>query len=905
MPPILRWLADEALADSIAGDLEEQRRRRAARSPIIATLWFWRRSLAIVVFMGVSQLITTVSGLFGAGLMRAGGLGSDVRYAVRSLRKSPWYAATVVGVIALGMTLATTVFAVVDGVLFKPLPYPEADRLVAIETGFTNLPVPTRPSVSWIKAWPGNGASARDIADWQAAAPEASITGIRASSQAAMGEGINEAPYGIAQVQRNFFDTIGVQPLAGGFAAADFDYQDVVRPVVISYELWQARFHGAGDVIGQKFISDPTQGSGFRVAGVMPPGFVFPSSRAAVSFIAPYVPSSNDLRNDPRDPARRPFAEIIARLPQGMSSATLRVRVELGMAVTAAALPTQPRTPGWSDRGWRMRGPFDHADVVPLASELGSTQRPLFRAIFLAALVLVALGGLNVSGLMAARGLDRARELGLRRALGATGVRLARLVFLEALVPITAAAALGLSLAVPLLRLGVRLLPEDLVLLKSQAEPTIDARVVMFVVLSAIALAMLTTIWPIRRAVGAGAGALGDGSRGSTRNRSIGRTVIIVSQVAAALVLTMGGALLVTSIMAVYANKPAIRTEGVVVLREWMQGDGGAMTSTDRATRLLETLRRVPGVDGVALSDGQVLAGGGGVPWWRAPAGITSRLEVVSQLVTPDFYRVLQPQLVKGRFPTDAELESDAPVIVVSESVARAYWPSTSPLGQSLTYQSGRHNEPFDVVGVVKDVRWNSWDAEVGAVYGPYRRVSRTASPTVFIRTRKSAGQITAQAIQAIAAFDPLIRTTQSGTLDELFADTVRTRRFQAWLFGSFAVAALVIVGAGVLGLIAMSTARRTREMGIRLALGSTREALVRLLLREQLMQVLLGILIGSVIAAWSVRFVKSYLYEITPYDPRVWSVAILVIVATTVLGTLIPSLRASQTDPVKALRVE
>ena len=825
---------------------------------------------------------------------------AGLRYAVRSLGRAPWYSATVTGVIALGMALATTVFAVVDGVLFKPLPYPDAARLVAIEPGFNNLPAPASPSASSVRRV--MSASVKDIADWQAAASDGAITGFQAARRSEMGEGVNEPLFGMALVQSNFFDTIGVRPYMGGFVASDFDHDDVVRPVVISYELWQSRFHGEPNVIGETYIGDPTSGRGFRVAGVMPRGFVFPSA-VPVSFIAPYVPSPDDLS----DPARRTIHQTIARLPRGMSIAALRARVEAGMAATAAAFPARPKPSGFSDYGWRMQGPFDHADVLPLTSELGRSERPLFRAIFLAALVLLALGALNVSGLMAARGLDRARELGLRRALGATGFRLARLVFLEALVPMAVAAVIGLALAVPLLHVGLRLLPDDLVSLKPQIEPAIDARVVMFVVLSAIALAVPTAIWPIRHALDTGAAPLGDGSRGSTRTRSIGRRVIIASQVAGALVLTVGGGLLVTSIMAVYADTPAIRTEGIVVLRERMLGSVGTIAEPERTTRtraLLETLRRVPGVDGVALTEGQVLDGGGGVPWWHPPPAVaTSKLQVVAEAVTADFYRVLQPQLVMGRFPTDAEMEGDAPVIVVSESVARAYWPSASPLGQTLTYF--RVPVPFAVVGVVKDVRWNAWDTEVGSIYGPYARVSRSANATVFIRTRNNPGRVTAQVIQAIAASDPLIRTTHAGTLDELFADTVRPRRFRSWLFGSFAVAALAIVGTGILGLIAMSTARRTREMGIRLALGSTRKGLVRLLLREQLMSVAAGVVAGSVASAWAVRFVRLYLYEITPYDPRVWALAIAVIVATTAAGTLIPSLRASRVDPVQALRME
>ncbi len=908
MQSFLEWLTDAGLAESIAGDLEEQRRRRATRSRVLAEMWFWRRSLAMFLFFGRTRMQAWVGRILRNAFAGPGGIGSDLKYSLRALRRAPWYALTVIGVIAISMTLATTVFAVVDGVLFKPLPYPDADRLVAIETGFNNLPPVTRPpaaAVAWSKPRPGTGASVQDIAGWQAAAPGVQITGIRANYGSAMGEGLNESGFFVGFVQPNFFETIGVPPMAGGLVADDFAHDDKVVPVVITYELWQSRFQRANDIVGRTFINDPIGGRGFRVAGVMPRGFVFPSETASVNFIAPFVPRPSDLQ----DPTRRTFGDLIARLPQGMSASEFRARVEAGMATTAAAVPPKPRSPGWSDRGWRMQGPTDHADIVPLATHLGSTERPLFLAIFLTAMVLVALGGLNVSGLMAARGLDRARELSLRRVLGASGVRLARLIFLEALVPMVIAAAIGLALAVPVLRFGVPLLPENLVMLTPHLEPAIDVRVVMFVVLGAIALAVAATVWPMRRALRTGASPLDDASRGSTRTRSIGRTVVVVSQVAGALVLTMGGALLVTSIMAVYANTPAIRTEGIVVLRESMLRPSGFASfgppeRTTRANALLETLRRVPGVDGVALTEGQVLDGGGGVPGWRPPPALAmSRLEVVAQAVSSDFYRVLEPQLVMGRFPTDAETESDAPVIVVSESVARTYWPNASPIGQTLNHATV--TAPFVVVGVVKDVRWNYWDQEIATIYGPFARVSRSDSVTVFIRTRKSAGQITAEAIQAIAAFDPLIKTSRSGTLDEWFAETVRPRRFQSWLFGSFAVAALVIVGAGILGLIAMSTARRTREMGIRLALGSTREGLVRLLLREQFTSVAAGVVVGSLISAWAVRFVRAYLYEITPYDPRVWAAAIVVIVLTTAAGTLIPSLRASKTDPVEALRVE
>jgi predicted permease len=902
MSRVIRWLTDAPLADSILGDLEEQRRRRAKRSPVLARLWFWHRSVALAMFFAVAAAFKS-SPASGTGRASFGrGLGTDLRYALRSLRKAPWYAVTVVGVIALGMTLATTVFAVVDGVLFRPLPYPQAGRLVTIG-----------PAVSGIDTTPTArqaffpGTSAFDIAAWKAAAPGVEITAFRAQPWSGMGEGINEAAMGVAVVQPNVFDVIGVRPLIGGFTAADFDHVDTLMPpVVITHELWQTRFHGRADVIGQTLITNPSRNSGWRVAGVMPRGFVFPAARTPVRFITPSVLAPKIAA----DPTQRSYSEVIARLPAGMSAEALRARVEAGMQGVKEVFPAQGERPkGLSDRSWRLRGPYDAAIVMPLADWLGRRERPLFRAIFLAALVLVALGGLNVSGLMAARGLDRARELSLRRALGASTAGIARLVFVEAAVPILTGALIGLALTVPLLQLGASLLPEELVLFTPQTSLAVDARVVLFVLVSAFALALPATIWPIRRATGAHTASLAEGSRGSTRTRSIGRTIVIVTQVAGALVLTLGGALLVTSLLRIYANTPAIRTDGIVALGIATTGPGttmgyGSPERTVRMNRLLETLRRVPGVQAVALTDAQVLVGGGELSWFAEPPGAEkSKLKVGSHAVSRDFYRVLEPQLVAGRFPEESELDSDAAVAVVSESVAKTYWPGGSPLGQTLIER--RERVPFTVIGVVKDVRWNQWDDEVGSIYGPYAKLSRFPFPTVFVRTDLSPAQLTAQAVQAIAAADPLMRVERAGAFEYLFRDSIRARRFQSWLFGSFAAAALVIVGAGILGLIAMSTARRTREMGIRLALGSSRDRLVRLLLREQLIGVALGIAAGSVAAFFAVRFVRAYLYQTTPYEPRVWAAAITMIILTTMAGTLIPALRASRTDPVRALRVD
>jgi hypothetical protein len=366
--------------------------------------------------------------------------------------------------------------------------------------------------------------------------------------------------------------------------------------------------------------------------------------------------------------------------------------------------------------------------------------------------------------------------------------------------------------------------------------------------------------------------------------------------------------LLVGSILAVYANDLPIRTDGVAVIESFLQGPGATMEkSPARAARVeavLTRLHEVPGVDAAAATSAQVLRGGNWVSWFTPPEGAPDpRVEIDRQSVTAGYYRVLEPQLVAGRLPTEAELAAGTPVLVVSESAARAYWPGGNALGRMLT-EYGTSDE-YRVVGIVKDVRWYSWDTEIASIYGPYARLSREPLVTLLIRTRGPVAPVIDEALRAIESVDPGFGPSRAASLDDLFLDSVRARRFQAWLFGVFAAAAMVIVGAGIFGLLAMWTARRTKELGIRQALGASRHGLVRLMIREQLAPVVTGLVVGGVLAAWASRFIDAFLYQITVTDLRVWLAAAAVMLATAAVGVLVPAMRASRTDPVQALRLD
>jgi len=434
--------------------------------------------------------------------------------------------------------------------------------------------------------------------------------------------------------------------------------------------------------------------------------------------------------------------------------------------------------------------------------------------------------------------------------------------------------------------------------------------VTLFVMLGVIVLAAPTALWPIRRALRRSVGAV-DTGRSSTRVRTAGRFAVIAVQVAAAFVLTVTGTLLVSSVLSVYSNAQPIRTDGVIVLdgTSFAQDAVVNRRSPQRALRLaalLDRLRQVPGVAEASITSAQVLRGGNWPSWFRPPEGAAKTLtldRVDIQGVMPGYFNVLKPELVAGRLPTDEELHGSAHVIAVSERVAHAYWPESSPVG--LTLVEGSDPEPYTVVGIVKDVRWWAWDEDVASIYGPFEPLSHYPIFSVVIHASSSTGQVMARAIEALRSADSFVTYSRAATLDDMFADSIRPRRFQSWLFGSFASAALAVVGVGILGLLAMSAARRNKEVGIRQTLGATKMGIVRLFLWEQLAPVSVGLAAGACVAVWTTQFVKASLYGVTTSDFRVWAVAAVLIVAIAALGTLVPAIRASRVDPAEVLRAE
>jgi hypothetical protein len=385
---------------------------------------------------------------------------------------------------------------------------------------------------------------------------------------------------------------------------------------------------------------------------------------------------------------------------------------------------------------------------------------------------------------------------------------------------------------------------------------------------------------------------------GTTSRRRRGGAVLIAAQVAIALVLVLGGTLFVVSLGRVWQEDAGVRTDHAFRIELTTRG---APQDIATINSLIASVRRVPGVVGAGGLEHAFLQQIFNGSVFDAHPGVDG-VGIESLPGTAGFLQAAGLNAIEGRLPTDEELEAGSSIIAVSLRAAKRYWPGRPAVGQTLTMRGG----PFAVVGVVPEVRFRSLDAEPeGEVYWPIAAEAKPFLWNLYVRVEPGADGAAASILRGLAARFPAYQVLNVQTAAQSYGGVIRQRRFQAWLFGSFDLAALVIVGIGILGLLAMTTARRTREIGIRIALGGTRVRIISLLLREQLASVALGLAAGVAVSVWGLRFVQASLYHLTGYDTAVWAVAVAVIILTAVAGTLLPARRASRTDPMKALRVD
>ena len=789
---------------------------------------------------------------------------TDLRLAARSLRRSLAFTLTAVATIALSMILASTTFAVVDGVLFKPLPYPDADRLFALYAA-RNRPGAERLSFT-----------SRELDYWR------TVPGVRIATLQRVGEvgslGDSTRAMIAASVDRDFFDVLGQMPMIGGFRAEDFEAApNAPRGALLSYRLWRTAFAGDRTVLGRPIASSLP--FSLYVAGVLPPDFLFPTHNGRE---LPDLIVGLGLHSGLR--GMNAF-QGLARLDPGVEPDAIRQALD---AVTQAHRG-DIRTPDGQPAG------FERVTLEPLDDTLGRYERRGFRLALGAALGLVALACVNVAGLVAARGRERVRELSLRVALGARRRDLLRLLLDESALLGLMGGALGAALAWPALAGVSALLPTTIVYLKP---PAIDARVVFFA-LSAATLSVLVMTLPaavtsMRAGLRDRLAAAGTGT--TARARTSGRFVLVATQAAIGVVLVLGGVLLLASFA-----KLAREDHGFAL-------DHTARLSvlSPRLGETLAEIRRTPGVMAAAATDAQIMQGGFSEWGYQFPKSIGIGLNSAS--VTADYFDVAGVRLIEGRLPTPAEIEMRPPVMVISELLARRAWPGQTAVGRVVSQSPMMITQLGDatIIGIVSDVRLQRLDEEgAGEVYLPLPEPSRMRRFTILLRTSGDPDAIASVVARRLRAWDSRVSVLAAESLRATVWGSVRSRTFDTVFYGSLAAAALVLVAVGIAGLVATAVARRRREIGVRMALGADRRGVRALIVRETIRPVIAGVIAGAIASYWTASLVKASLYGTSPHDPWSWSATVLTILVAATIAAWIPARRASRVDPMTVLRTE
>jgi predicted permease len=798
------------------------------------------------------------------------------RQSVRTLVKAPAFTAIAILTIALGIAANTAIFSIVNAVLLRPLPFADESTLVRI---FTSAPSEPRGSHS-----------AGDFLDLEAANHTfASIAGWREELAAIAPPGAEADQLEAAYVTANFFDVLGAPAREGRTFTQAQDGRARDRLVVLSASTW--------DRVGaSRAIAMPLRinGQPYTVVGVMPRGFHWPEGAQLWLLSHGPVPPSPLDRGDTQDPLKDRdvrYFDAIGRLRAGVTIA----QAQADLHVVASTIQRQ-HDPNSEKHDY---------SVVPIRTALTGDVRPALLVIQAAVGLVLLIACANVSSLLIARATGRRRELAVRSAIGATRGALIRQLLSESLVLGAAGGILGLFASVWLIRALVLLLPEGI----PRAEAIgIDPMVVAVTLLASLGTGVLFGVLPALQASRANAiDAIKEGgTRGSTRNR--GRSALVAAEIALTLVLLVGAGLLMASFVRLQRVSSGFNPDRVIVA-DLTVPQSRYPKGADQATaygRLLDALSGRPEFDAVSVGFPGPLHGSNARGAFAIEGLTTAPSDAPSANiagVSGGYFASMGVPLLAGRTFTTTDTADAAPVGIVNAALARKYWPGQSPIGKHVRFDEG---DPWTtIVGLVGDSRQLGLDRDPPPIlYVPYQ-VFPLPFTTVAVRTALPPSAATPLMRAALASVDPDLAFSDIETLRHLFGRSLAEPRFRLTAIGAFAVLALVLAVVGIYGLISFSVAQRTREIGIRVALGARSSDVVGSLLREAATLAAIGIAAGTIAALAGTRLLRSFLFDVGATDPVVFGAVAALLLAAALAASYFPSRRALRVDPLIALRAE
>ena len=883
---VLRLLLPCDLFEPIAGDLLEDYQRARRRAGLRADLWVWGEAIRVAATFRwerfvhgrgvppIAEELREVHSVWEA-------FRRDVMFSLRMLRRQPGFTAVALLALALGIGANTAIFSIVDAVLWRPLPYPHADRVMALAE--------QRPLES---QWFGPVAPA-DYFDWRRdnrsfSAMAAYMTIPGAYNLTGNGEPERVRPL---EVSPAFLSVMGVTPAFGRDFRAEEETVGRQRVVLLSDPFWRRRFGADPSVVGRTVAFD---GNAFEIVGVLPVHFWWPTHPDVV------VP----LALDDGDRALRGahFLDVIGRLRDNVSPA--QAREDLGII------------------GGRLSQayPAENAHHEP---NLRSLRDALVGDVRTALLVLLGAVGFvlliacaNVATLLLARASGRQKELSVRRAVGATRGHLVRQMLTESVVLGLGGGGAGVLVAAWSLSAFRTLIPAQFAGLPGVDRVAIDMRVLtaalMLSVITSLVFGVVPALVASDQRVGVTLNGETRGSTGTVRARQL-RSALVVAELALSLVLLVGAALLIVSFYHLINVSPGFRPAQLVITRVTLPSARYREHARTVAffDALYERVRGTPGVQRIAATTSLPFDGPDSfldLTIEHRSAQSPFPVRAHPRIVSTEYFQTMSIPLVRGRLFTDHDTESSGDVVVIDDAAARRYWPNEDPVGQRISL--GATSEWREIVGIVSDTRHEGLDADAEpAAFLPQRQrffdlgtgFERTI--TLVIRTSSDAASLTSLLRASVASIDPYLPIGIVRPMDDLIGDSVAPQRFNLLLVAAFAVVALVLTAAGLYGVMGYLVSQRTHEIGVRMALGAQPRQVFALVLGHAGAMTLVGIVAGILAALGLTRSMRSLLFGVSAADRAVYVVVSLLLAVVALAAAAVPASRATRVDPIDALR--
>jgi predicted permease len=802
-------------------------------------------------------------------------LWSDLRYACRQLWKNPGFACTAILVLGLGMCAGIAIFAFVDAVLVKPLPYQAPSQLLGL---FESTPLGPRFHLSYL-----------DYMDWKRQNKVFRSLEAYDSLFLALNTATGTQRVDGATVGAGFFRTLGVTPIVGRDFRAEEDTPSAPRTVILSYTTWQNRYGKREDVLGQVVTLG---GASYVIIGVLPPEFHFAPAGPA-EFWTP-------LRESP-DPNNRGNHGLfaIARLKDG-------VTLELASSEMSSIAQRLAKQYPDSDGG---RG----ATVLPLTEVIVGSLRPILLLLLSGALLLLLIACVNVSGLMLVHSESRRHEIAVRGALGASRMRLIRQFVTEGVMLAAAASLIGVCATYGAIHLLTHLVPVkmqmDMPYLKG---PGLNLHVMGFAAVIGLATAILFSLTPVLRlSLTDVRGGLMEGGRSGVGTvwRHLGANLVVL-ELCIAMVLLVAAGLLGKSFYRLLHTDIGVQPDHLAMMRLSAPHSGYAKDElmVALARRVMEETGRLPGVQSVAVAHqvpvGDVAAGNTTFEILGQPQHGSGN-ESSSRQVSSGYFSTVQARLSRGRYFSETDDASKPRVMIVNQSFARKYFAGEDPIGKRIRYDGSQ--PAIEIVGIVTDIKEGPLDAEVQPVlYTPFNQEPDNAF-FVVARTAQAPQELLKSLEGTVHQIDPDILTFNAETMEDRINRSQSTylHRSSAWLVGGFAAMALLLGVVGLYSVVAYSVSRRTREIGVRMALGAQRSSVYQLILKEAGRLTGIGILAGLVCSVVMGSLMRKLLFGTQPWDAGTLAGVAIVLAVSALFASYIPARRAASVDPVEALRVE